>query len=215
MSVSENGRFIPHAMPYPSKTNSASYPSYVPETTHSLILICQGIKVTAAKGHSSLSVPQFVSASTYSPNSAIELNTNSTLSRNALTAILVILAETHSNSMRSSDCSTESVRRTWSSLSSLSGDRIWSACEASNGVGNGIDNDLDVRSCDVRIGKEYALCGRVSIDVVIVAQGSAARIVARTFKARSEMACGRHKIKTSCATLRTINTMSFIQQHRL
>jgi hypothetical protein len=55
-------------------------------------------------------------------------------------------------------------------LSSLSGDRIWSACEASNGVGNGIDDDLDVRRCDEGMGKEYTLCGRVSVDDVI-AQG--------------------------------------------
>jgi len=57
-------------------------------------------------------------------------------------------------------------------LSSLSGDRIWRAWEASNGFGNGIDNDLDVRKCSEGMGKEYTLCGRVSVDDVIVRKGS-------------------------------------------
>lgn len=79
-----------------------------------------------------------------SPNSPIEVKTKSTLSRKAFTEILAILAEIHSNSASNVFPSTDKVLFTWFSFSSLSGERIWRAWEAYNGVGKGILRELRI-----------------------------------------------------------------------
>jgi hypothetical protein len=87
---------------------------------------------------------------TSSPNSAIELNTKSTFSRKLFTEILAIRAETHSKSACNSVPSTDKTLLTRFSLSSLSGDRIWRACDASNGEGKGIVRELTELAWAVR-----------------------------------------------------------------